>query len=697
MTATTTASIPAHYDVRCARAIPRLHGHLYDVVHKHTGARHLHLHVPDRNNYFCALYRTVPDDSTGAPHIMEHCVSGGSRRFPPGAGGDMYTRSLLTDVNGQTFADHTTFYIATRNRTDYMNWLEYIVDVTLFPRMELDTFLRHRGHIEFERPDDASSQLRFVGTVFNEMKAVFGSPLRHASLALHRALFAGHPYGHDAGGDPAVMPQLTYEEILAFFNRFYHPANVSFLSRGDIPLGAILERVEEIVGPGDEARSPAAELPEIPQLNAPVTADAPLPSSDESVRGLVAIGWATGIPSTDSYQRMALEVATDLLFERPDAPVRKRLEAGGAITLERAWWQHAAIRLYLSNSDPDRAEQIETDLLDALATVLEESFEDRQVEDAIARLELRRRDATDALRTFLDAAVPASVHSGDPFAALELDNDIARLRDERDLERIVQRNLLENPHRARVALHPDPDPEQRVRAGEEAWLAEVQTGLDDAAREEIVATTRRLAAPLVLDFPKRGLMPEEALARLDGPTAAVESIAGISVDTFDLATDGLVFARLRIDIGGIDDELLPDAALLASVMMRTARERAHRADGIDVRPHVRIDVRGHDVMRWIELSAYTLARDGAELGDVVAAVLSTRTGVELVKQVGAESAASLEQNVMPDAQTLLRRLAASALGRSGRNDDEMRGLGHLRFLKSISDYARAADRLSAVL
>ena len=82
---------------------------------RQTRARHVHLAVPDRNNYFCALYRTPPDDSTGVPHIMEHCVSGGSRRFPPGAGGDMYTRSLLTDINGMTRADHTTFYVATRN------------------------------------------------------------------------------------------------------------------------------------------------------------------------------------------------------------------------------------------------------------------------------------------------------------------------------------------------------------------------------------------------------------------------------------------------------------------------------------------------------------------------------------------------------------------------------------------------------
>src|SRR5213080_2031015 len=119
---TTTDLIPAQYTVRSVAAVPHLNGTFYDLVHEPTGARHAHLAVPDRNSSFCVLYRTPPPDSTGVPHIMEHCVSGGSRRFPPGAGGDMYNRSLLTDINGMTQADNTTYYFATRNATDYMNW-----------------------------------------------------------------------------------------------------------------------------------------------------------------------------------------------------------------------------------------------------------------------------------------------------------------------------------------------------------------------------------------------------------------------------------------------------------------------------------------------------------------------------------------------------------------------------------------------
>jgi Zn-dependent M16 (insulinase) family peptidase len=263
-----TANTPSGFKVLQSAPVPRLEGHFYDLLHEKTGARHVHLAVPDRNNYFCALYRTLPPDDTGVAHIMEHCVSGGSRRFPPGAGGDMYGQSLVTDINATTNADFTNYYFASRNRIDFRNWSEYIVDVSLYPRMAHDTYLRQRGHFEFNDPEDPESGLKFVGIIFNEMKAVFGSPARHAFKALHHVLFPGHPYAFDSGGVPADVPKLTYEGLLEFNRRFYQPANAFFLSRGDIPLEEILERTHEVIG-SDYPTGPATEIPEVEQLADP--------------------------------------------------------------------------------------------------------------------------------------------------------------------------------------------------------------------------------------------------------------------------------------------------------------------------------------------------------------------------------------------------------------------------------------------
>ena len=696
MAITTLEEIPAGYIVLKAVPIPRMHGHLYDLVHEASGARHVHLAVPDRNNYFCAMYRTPPNDSTGAPHIMEHCVSGGSRRWPPGAGGDMYTRSLITDINGMTHSDFTTFYVATRNQTDYLNWMDYIVDVTQYPRMEEDTFLKQRGHFEI----DESGRLRFTGTVFNEMKATFGSPARHAYSALNRALFPGHPYAESSGGDPAVMPELTYEQIMAFFERFYHPGNASFISRGDIPLQVILEKTAEIVGE-DKAGKPATVIPDIEPLPRPVVTKAPMPATDEDARGQVALGWVTRLSGGDSYERLCFDVATEVLFEDQEGPVRRALRASGlatgTVSAVRAPYVRAWAALLLTDVDPANAHRIEEVVMDALAGVVRDGFDEQALEDAIARIELRQRDQSNGLSVFLDTVFPPLLYGGDVFTALELDADVERLRSTKPLQALVRTHFVDNPHRALVTLHPDPSLETRVREVEESWVAEVDAGLTDADREEVIATTKRLLNPPTHPFDKRGLQPEDGLTVLEEAQGSPENIGRIPVDVFDQPTDGITYLTVRLDLSGIDDELVDYIGVFGAAMTRQARSSAARATGISAQTHTRIDVDGNKTLHWLELTARALERDSADLVGLVRSALgSSSVDAELAGQLASESAAALEQRVMPQAQVLLRRLSASGLRSSGALDDRVRGLTQLAFLKRLlkeGDLGRIAGRI----
>ena len=50
--------------------------------HKKTGAEVMSVSVPDENKVFGITFRTPPNDSTGIPHILEHSVLCGSRKYP---------------------------------------------------------------------------------------------------------------------------------------------------------------------------------------------------------------------------------------------------------------------------------------------------------------------------------------------------------------------------------------------------------------------------------------------------------------------------------------------------------------------------------------------------------------------------------------------------------------------------------------
>lgn len=55
----------------------------YLLKHKKSGARVLLLVNDDNNKVFNIGFRTPPADDTGVPHIIEHTVLCGSKKYPP--------------------------------------------------------------------------------------------------------------------------------------------------------------------------------------------------------------------------------------------------------------------------------------------------------------------------------------------------------------------------------------------------------------------------------------------------------------------------------------------------------------------------------------------------------------------------------------------------------------------------------------
>lgn len=102
--------------------------------HVATGARHYHLACDDDDNAFMVAFPTLPQDSTGVAHILEHTTLCGSERYPVR---DpffmMLRRSLNTFMNAFTSSDSTAYPFATRNRKDFDNLLAVYLDAVFFP------------------------------------------------------------------------------------------------------------------------------------------------------------------------------------------------------------------------------------------------------------------------------------------------------------------------------------------------------------------------------------------------------------------------------------------------------------------------------------------------------------------------------------------------------------------------------------
>jgi hypothetical protein len=103
-----------------ARAIPALRLTVETYRHRATGAAHVHLAADDPHNAFLVAFRTMPQDSTGVAHILEHTALCGSRRYPVRDPFFLMTRrSLNTFMNAFTSGDWTAYPFASLNRKDF--------------------------------------------------------------------------------------------------------------------------------------------------------------------------------------------------------------------------------------------------------------------------------------------------------------------------------------------------------------------------------------------------------------------------------------------------------------------------------------------------------------------------------------------------------------------------------------------------
>ena len=219
--------------------------------HRSTGAEVLSVQAPqDDNKVFGITFRTLPKDDTGVPHILEHSVLCGSRKYPskePFVA--LLKGSLQTFLNAFTYPDKTCYPVASQNTQDFYNLVDVYLDAVFHPRLGPNVLKQEGWHYEVDGSEGQGgkgSTLTYKGVVFNEMKGVYSSADQLYYRATQRALFRGHPiYGIDSGGDPAAIPSLSYEAFRAFHERYYHPANARIYFYGDDDPSARLTKLDE--------------------------------------------------------------------------------------------------------------------------------------------------------------------------------------------------------------------------------------------------------------------------------------------------------------------------------------------------------------------------------------------------------------------------------------------------------------------
>lgn len=214
------------------------------TLYKHsTGARLIHLKNEDNNKVFTIGFRTPPPNDKGIPHIVEHCVLSGSRKYKTKEPFmDLAKVSMQTFLNAMTYPDMTIYPVASRNDKDFENLTDVYLDAVFFPAIYENEkiFMQEAWHREIFNENDP---LKYVGVVYNEMRGAYSTPEALLYLGTQRAQFPDTVYVNDYAGDPYSIPELSYEEFKDFHKRYYHPSNSYIMLYGDLDIDKFLEHI----------------------------------------------------------------------------------------------------------------------------------------------------------------------------------------------------------------------------------------------------------------------------------------------------------------------------------------------------------------------------------------------------------------------------------------------------------------------
>jgi presequence protease len=703
------------YTIRRRETLDRLDGTYLELEHDRTGARHIHIECADDNNAFAVFFPTVPKDSTGVAHILEHVVLAGSQRYPVrDPFFSMTRRSLATFMNAMTSADWTMYPFSTRNAKDFMNLLDVYLDATFFPRLSEDSFKQEGIRFEFEDPADPKSGLRYKGVVFNEMKGALATPQAAVQRAIGRTLFPGLTYSYISGGDPEDIPNLTWDQLRQFHATHYHPSNAYFYTYGNLPLEQTLEVIERNVLSRFQRIDPDTTIPDVKRFTRPTKAVEPYavtPNEDIERKSQAFVAWVT-VPTGDSFQQLAMKVLAEVLMSNAGSPLRKALIDSGLGTAMADGsgfqddYRESVFGAGLKDVASEDAEKVQKVVLDTLERLADEGVDQAHVDAAIHRLEFEKRERSNAgfpyaLKLLFTCLAPY-YYGGDPYDALNFDADLEHLqkarKEARFFENLMRAELIDNMHRALLTIEPDPELEERKRRKELDRLAAIEASLTEEEKQRIVEEALQLKAE---QDAKQDLSALPTLELSDIPMKFEDvpsrdaTVKEAAIEFFPQPTNGITYLDIRSDFAALsleEKELLPlfsrvltQSGAAGQDYVQIAERIAAVTGGVGAAPQVQSLAARDDYLQSFVLSGRALDRNAKPFVDLLTD-LTARLELEpkRLKEVIAEMATRLESSIAGLGFQFAILRAHSKLTSEGAINERLQGIGMLHVMRRLA-------------
>ena len=682
--------------------------------HVKTGAELLSLSNDDENKVFGIIFRTPPRDSTGVPHILEHSVLCGSRKYPvkePFV--ELLKGSLHTFLNAFTYPDRTCYPVASQNLQDFYNLIDVYLDAVFYPRLTPFIFQQEGWHFELE---DTRNPLIYKGVVFNEMKGAYSSPDNVLGEHVLQSLFPDNPYGFDAGGDPKHIPDLTFEQFDAFRQMHYHPSNARIYFYGDDDPDDRLRIANEYLKDFDPVDIDSTIRLQ-PHFDRPRRMAHPFMVGERDsarAKGMITVNWL--LPETaDAQMNFSLRMLDYALLGMPASPLRKALIdsglgedlAGGGLgnELRQGYFSTGLKGIQMENAD-----RIEALIMETLTRLVREGISPLTKEAALNTIEFRLRENNTGHfpqgLVLMLRSLTTWIYDRDPLALLAFETPLEKIKssiksNRAFFEDLINSLFLDNPHRTTLILNPDPGLQEREETAEKDRLTRARAAMNETDLGGIIQGTRELKRLQEAPDPPEALatIPVLRLSDLNRKNRIIPLTCLDRRKTpilfHDLPTNGIVYLDIGFNLHTIPDRLLPYVSIFGRVLVEMGTEKedfvtltqriSRNTGGISPVTFTSSVSNSEHSAAWLFLRGKATSARAADLTRILRDVLLDLKldNRERFKQMVMEEKARAEQEVIPRGHQAVNLRLKAHFSEAHWAAEQMMGISYLFFLREL--------------
>lgn len=697
------------------REIGELQSTLYELVHLPTGAEVMHLENEDPENLFCLSFKTLPDSSNGAPHILEHTVLCGSRKFPvKDPFFSMTRRSLNTFMNALTGSDFTCYPAATQIEKDFYNLLEVYLDAVFHPKLDELSFLQEGHRLEFSNPQDPSSKLQYKGIVYNEMKGAMSSIDSRIWQSLMEEMVPDLTYAHNSGGDPKDIPDLTHENLIEFHETFYHPSRCLFFFYGNFPLKKHLDFIAENALRNVVKEPPLDGIGHQNRFAKPIRKELSYPIGKEEgleKKHICTIGFLT-TPLVNQSEVLALTVLDSILMDTDASPLRKALlDTGLAIQAESFLdleMTELPLAFFFRGCEKDSSEALEKALFENLNKISKEGIPYSLVESSLHQLELERTEiggdhSPFGLTLFMRSALTKQ-HGCDPINTLTLhslfDEIYEKAKDPHFFSPLIEKYFLQNPHFVNLFFVPDPEIPAKEAADERARLDAIREKLSEKEIAKILENSKRLEnyhdeEQSLECLPKVTLQDVPQKTR-DFPLSSTPN-GKMEIFHHDTFTNHILYTDLIFDLPNLNQQELLDLQLFIIFLSEVGFQKRTYEENLELihahtgglGAHASLHVQASDPAQFkpsLQLHGKALSRNAKEFFSLFQDMATSPRFDEKqrIKELVLKLYNSLENRLTRNSMRYASQIALSSLAISNHINELWYGLSFFNYIQTLA-------------